>query len=113
MEDPNADQTPLGTLQKGSIDILGAKVTTVPNPDRIPALNGMDWLIRIEAGQSGFSKFEVSIDRAETLALTTYSLLAGECISLLPFLNCGARITAYSTYVLCFQRWEGARARPD
>ena len=27
MEDPNAEQTPLGTLQKGSIDILGAKVT--------------------------------------------------------------------------------------
>ena len=26
MEDPNAEQTPLGTLQKGSIDILGAKV---------------------------------------------------------------------------------------
>ena len=26
VEDPNAEQTPLGTLQKGSIDILGAKV---------------------------------------------------------------------------------------
>ena len=30
MEDPNAEQTPLGTLQKGSIDILGAKVTGHP-----------------------------------------------------------------------------------
>ena len=97
MEDPNAEQTPLGTLQKGSIDILGAKVnnepcsgnvhayhladseachtglcyqwlqcfhfilqvTIVPNPERVPALNGMDWLIRIENAATG-AKFEVS-----------------------------------------------------
>ena len=34
------------------------KVTIVPNPDRVPALNGMDWLIRIENAANG-SKFEV------------------------------------------------------
>ena len=33
-------------------------MTIVPNPDRIPALNGMDWLIRIENAATG-SKFEV------------------------------------------------------
>ena len=35
------------------------KVTIVPNPDRVPALNGMDWLIRIENAATG-AKFEVS-----------------------------------------------------
>jgi hypothetical protein len=58
VEDPNAEQTPLGTLQKGSIDILGARVTVIPNPDRVPALNGMEWLIRIETGTASYSKFE-------------------------------------------------------
>ena len=33
------------------------KVTIVPNPERVPALNGMDWLIRIENAATG-SKFE-------------------------------------------------------
>ena len=44
------------------------QVTIVPNPERVPALNGMDWLIRIENAATG-AKFEVS-DTSAKLVLT-------------------------------------------
>jgi hypothetical protein len=40
VEDPNTELMPLGSLQKGSIDIVGATVTIIQN--------GHDFIIRIE-----------------------------------------------------------------
>ena len=57
--DQNPDQMPLGNLQKGSIDILGAEVTFDPNPDRIQAMSGMEWVLRIKCPDQ-LKPFEVS-----------------------------------------------------
>lgn len=48
---------PLGTMQKGSLDITGAKVSIVYNQNRTSTMNGMEWLIRIE---KDFKCFDVS-----------------------------------------------------
>ena len=59
------DLMPLGDLQKGSIDILGAVVEIKDNPDRPAGVSGLDWIIRIETPQSRVP-FEVAAqDRSE------------------------------------------------
>ncbi len=44
----NTDLMPLGDLQKGSIDIIGAVVEIRDNPDRPMGVCGLEWIIRIE-----------------------------------------------------------------
>ena len=50
---------PLGDLQKGSIDILGAVVEIRDNTDRPVGVNGLEWIIRIETPTSR-TPFEVA-----------------------------------------------------
>ncbi|TRY67123.1 hypothetical protein TCAL_13126 [Tigriopus californicus] len=45
VDDLNNEQMPLGSLQKGFIDILGAQVTISLNPEPHPTL---EWIVRIE-----------------------------------------------------------------
>ena len=66
-EAANQDLMPLGDLQKGSIDILGAVVDIRDNPDRPAGVNGLEWIVRIETPTSR-QPFEVAAqDQSEAL----------------------------------------------
>ena len=47
-EDSNTELMPLGSLQKGSIDIVGATISTNPNYQRPHHIDGLELIIRIE-----------------------------------------------------------------
>ena len=57
VEDSNTEMMPLGSLQKGSIDIIGASVTIGTNFHRPQGQDGLEYLIRIENQDN--SPFEV------------------------------------------------------
>lgn len=59
VEDANNDLAPLGNLQKGSIDIVGAKVEIQANPNRPIGVSGLEYVIRIESPAT-FPPFEVA-----------------------------------------------------
>jgi hypothetical protein len=48
VEDTNTELMPLGSLQKGSIDIVGANVSICTNFHRPPGMEGLECIIRIE-----------------------------------------------------------------
>ena len=48
MEDSNTELMPLGSLQKGSIDIVGATVTIGTNFHRPQGTDGLEYIIKIE-----------------------------------------------------------------
>ena len=58
-EGGNQDLMPLGDLQKGSIDIMGAVVNIRDNPTRPFGMTGLEWIIHIET-PSLRSPFEVA-----------------------------------------------------
>lgn len=62
-----ATETPLGNLQKGSIDIIGAKVEVAPILDRVQAMVGAEWLVKIESPNQG-ATFELAAAKWEDAA---------------------------------------------
>jgi hypothetical protein len=59
VEDTNTELMPLGSLQKGSIDIVGANVTISTNFHRPPGMENLEYIIRIENQDS--LPFEVTL----------------------------------------------------
>jgi phosphatidylinositol phospholipase C gamma-1 len=55
----NTELMPLGDLQKGSIDIIGADVEIRDNPVRPVGVTGLEWLVRIKT-PSSVTPFEVA-----------------------------------------------------
>ena len=75
VEDANTELMPLGSLQKGSIDIVGATVSTNPNYHRPHHVDGLELIIRIENQDK--PPFEVKIlALRERVHSTMVSILA-------------------------------------
>ena len=83
------DLKPLGDLQKGSIDIVGAVVDIRDNPDRPFGMIGLEWIIRIETPDSR-TPFEVAAASQSEALVRVHHILS--------------RILNFLFLIVCFER---------